>query len=281
MLRPVRQQVSEFIRRDLVKPDGIRMVPEWDAHIGTETVTFNCWFLHFDLYCVKAFRRAGDADAIEGWLELIDCYFNKRQMIPELQMLADTGESTPNWTGISWQFWRMFALSGWTRRLLEGVFGLETDVGGITYIPCDLKRDMPLEGFPYRGGKWDIVVSGNGGWVQRIAVDGVTILGSCKIPEDFYTSGRHIVEIFRGTQPSAPLILEAIGASISMHFQNQESLKVELRASNEVNVCFYAPGLPRVTVDDELIQPQWDAESCTGSFSVQVQNTATVVLEIL
>jgi len=282
LLRPVRQQVSDFIRRELVKPDGIRMVPEWDAHIGTETVTSTCWFLHFDLYCLKAFRRAGDADAIDEWIDLIDRFFTKRQVIPELQMLAEVGEPAQDWVGIIGQIWQMFALSGWTRGLLEGVLGLETDIGGITYIPCDLKRDVRLEGFPYRGGKWDITVTGNGAWVQRIVVDGLSIQGSYKIPEGFYTQGRHTLEIVRGTRPpSAPLILEATGASINMHIQNQESLKVELRADNEVNVCFFAPRLSRVMVDGELIEPQWDAASCTGTFSIRVQNSAAVELDML
>lgn len=75
--------------------------------------------------------------------------------IPELQML-DPSQGNKRWADEQGQIWQPFAMSGWTRGLLEGVVGLETDWGGLTYIPCAGLPPVRLSRFPFRGGHWDV-----------------------------------------------------------------------------------------------------------------------------
>ncbi len=279
LMRPVMKNLSGFIQRELFKTDGIRMVPIWDAHIGTETVTSDCWFLHFDLYCLKAFRRAGDRSAIERWLRLADAYFQYRGVIPELQMLAADEPSRAGWKGITGQIWQLFALSGWSRGLLEGVVGLEMDHGGMTYIPCALSNSIGLRRLPFRGGRWNISISGTGEWVSRFVVDGQSIHGSLKIPGEFYTTGSHHLLVERSqAPPKAPLLLEAVGGTVHSPKIEEGRLSVKVQAYNEVNIAFYCPSSPRVWIDGLILSAEWDSNSGIGTLDIPIHGIH--VLEI-
>lgn len=271
LLRPVIKNLSGFIQHELFKTDGIRMVPEWDAHIGTETVTSGCWFLHFDFYCLKAFRRAGDRSAIERWLRLADAYFQYRGVIPELQMMAADEPSRAGWKGITGQIWQLFALSGWSRGLLEGVVGLEMDHGGLTYIPCSLSNSIDLRNLPFRGGRWNVSITGSGEWVSRFAVDSQSVQGSLKIPGEFYTTGSHLFEVERSqVPPLAPLLLEAVGGTVLSPKIEKARLMVKIQADNQVNLVFYCPTSPRVWVDGQIQSAEWDANSGIGTLDISI-----------
>lgn len=284
LLRPVRQPLSRFIQRELVKTDGIRMVPEWDAHIGTETVTSACWFLHFDLYCLKALRRAGDQAGIERWLDLAGRYFQFRQAIPELQMMALPGEHVEDkatWQGVAGQIWQLFALSGWTRGLLEGVVGLQIDLGGMTFLPFGPAAAVRLGRFPFRGGLWDVNIEGTGSWPEEIRVDGKPVEGCCKIPLEAYTPGAHRIEIQRSpTPPQSPWILEIIGGGVNAPKVEDRALLFELVANQLVNVVFYSPEQPQVLVEGRPIVFEWDAASQTGVFTYLITGSTQVVIQI-
>ena len=122
LLRPVLNNIGAFMKKELMKPDGIRMVPAWDPHANTETVTGNCWFLHFDLYGLKAFRRIGDGQAIEQWLTLANDFFTTRCVIPELLTMDPNSASPSKWEGPTGQIWQLFAMSGWVRGFVGKVW---------------------------------------------------------------------------------------------------------------------------------------------------------------
>ena len=268
LLRPVMDRLSQFIQKELLKPDGIRMVPDWDAHIDTETVTSACWFLHFDLYCLKVFRRAGDAKAILEWLKLANDYFGQRQVIPELQMLDSSGQAKRTWEGPVGQIWQFFALSGWSRGLLEGVVGLESDIGGLTYIPCDLDMEIELRDFLFRDGSWNLDISGKGKWIGNLSVDQQPIAGSYKLPLKCYTPGNHQLKIVRTeVAPKTPILLEAVGAGINSLQLNKNRLTANLVANNEVNIIFYTPFRPEVNLNGKPMEANWDSKCGLGSTS--------------
>jgi hypothetical protein len=280
LFRPAIKDISRFIQQEHFRPDGIRMVPGWDPHAGTETVTGDCWFLHFDLYCLKAFRRAGDGAAIERWLRLADAYFSRCCAIPELQMMAPTGDTVANWHGAVGQLWQLFAMSGWTRGLLEGVLGLETDIGGLTYIPCPLSVPIRLRKFPFRGGTWNVDVTGEGAWVGRLAVDGQPLQGSLKVPEAFYTQGDHCLEVVRTVQPlPAPCLLEATGAAVLESTLEGSRLAFQLQACSQVNLVFYSPSPPQVLINGKPGRAGWKPETGIGILDITIQGVQELVIE--
>jgi hypothetical protein len=280
LFRPVIPDISQFIEHELFKPDGIRMVPDWDPHTGTETVTGDCWFLHFDLYCLKAFRRAGDGAAIERWLRLAEAYFSKRCSIPELQMMDSSAVFPPDWHGAVGQIWQLFVMSGWTRGLLEGVLGLETDIGGLTYIPCPSSLPIRLGKYPFRGGTWKVDVSGEGSWVVRLTVDGKILEGSMKVPIEFYTLGDHHLEILRtALPPAAPCLLEATGAAVIESTLEERRLVIRLQAFNHVNLVFYTPFLPQVLMNGDPFQVDWNPESGITASDIVLQGIQELVVE--
>jgi hypothetical protein len=279
LLSPVIKDISRFIQQEFFGEDGIRMVPGWDPHAGTETVTSDCWFLHFDLYCLKAFRRAGDGAAIERWLRLAQVYFSKRCAIPELQMMSPTADLPGDWRGAVGQLWQLFAMSGWTRGLLEGVLGLESDIGGLTYIPCPLSIPMQLHKLPFRGGNWKVKVAGEGAWVGRLVVDGRLLRGSLKVPESFYTRGDHDLEVVRSTHvPSAPCLLEAVGAAVLKSTVICRRLIVRLRANNKVNLVLYSPMDPQVFMDGKAVLVDWNPQSAIGRMELTIQGVVELAI---
>lgn len=281
LLRPSMGSISRFLSSELVRPDGIRMVPAWDAHAGTETVTRDCWFLHFDLYTLKVFRRAGDGAAIENWLRLADSYFARRGVIPELQMLRPAGEGGPPWVGPVGQIWQLFALSGWARGLLEGVAGLETDLGGLTHVPCDIGAAVHVRGLPFRGGSWDVDITGRGPGVVRFAVDGEEVRGSLKVPGELYAPGAHRLEVVRGSnQAVTPCILEAVGGALLHPKVEGDHLTAGLEAWGSVNLLFRSPSRPRVLLDEQPMAASWDPATCTGTCDLLLRGHGELVIEV-
>jgi hypothetical protein len=279
LLRPVLKNIGSFVKKELMKPDGIRMVPAWDPHSNSETVTGNCWFLHFDLYCLKAFRRIGDGLAVEKWLNLANAFFTKRCVIPELQTMVPNSTIPANWEGPTGQIWQLFAMSGWVRGLLEGVVGIETDIGGLTYFPCKLSSTIRMDRFPFRDGIWKILVNGNGSWVTLLKVDGEIILGSLKIPGEMVTPGEHTLEVERSMNPTGfPLLLEATGATVHHPKVENRRLTLWLEANNQVNIIFFCPFPPVVTMNGVEINGFWDPETNNGSFSWDVHGMWELVI---
>ena len=273
LLRPVMNHLSQFIQKELFRPDGIRMVPDWDAHIGTETVTSACWFLHFDLYSLKVFRRAGDKEAILAWLQLANDYFSRRHVIPELQMMDPSANASREWSDTLGQIWQFFALSGWSRGLLEGVVGLETDIGGLTYIPCNLDLAIELKDFQFRGGSWDIEITGKGKWLESLDVDRQSLEGSYKLPLELYTPGKHQLTIKRSErQPATPILLEAIGAGIYSLSLSENQLTLKIQGDHRVNLIFFSPTRPEVHLDGKIQVVDWNAATRIGSISFVAQD---------
>lgn len=69
-------------------------------------------------------------------------------------------------------YWFGWSATGWYEALLSGAAGIWEEPGGLAYIPADQHESVALSNLPYRGGTWDIRITGQGAWVSRFVVDG-------------------------------------------------------------------------------------------------------------
>jgi hypothetical protein len=215
---------------------GINMTPDDDPHYGTETVTTSCWFMHFDAYALRLLRRAGRGAAILRWLDMADRLFMEYLCVPELVR-----------TGAAWmrdgrhleagQRWQMFAAMGWYRGLVEGVVGLEHDIGGLTAIPADLPLDVGLAGHRYGSSTWDVAVDGRGAWWGGIELDGQSVTGSYKLPVDCMSAGRHVLRLTRSpVAPALPVLMAAPGAAVIESGYADGRLRVRLAGDGPASI---------------------------------------------
>ena len=241
LLHPHWQALADWIEARLMTANGINMAPDDDPHYGTETVTTSCWFMHFDVYVMRLLRRARRGAAIARWLDMAERLFGEYLCIPELVR-----------TGAAWvqdgrhleagQRWQMFAAMGWYRALVEGVVGVEYDIGGLTALPADVALDTELRGHHFGQSIWDVTVRGRGDWWDSIVLNGRPILGSCKLPVDCRVEGRHDLHLTRSSAtPTRPMLMAAPGAAVLDSGYTGEALHMTLAGSGPASVRLWSP----------------------------------------
>lgn len=161
--------------------------------------------------------------------------------------------------------WQAFGARAAYGALLEGVLGLQWDMGGLYYAPGEVSGRMRIAGFRFRQTVWDVEVTGNGGFVGRVEIDGQPILGTLKVPgEVLVHAGAHTLHITRSFQPfDRPTLLQAIGAEVVQVESTPHRLAFHLSERVHTALKIYAPSALRLTIAGAEVAYEWDERTHT------------------
>jgi len=156
--------------------------------------------------------------------------------------------------------WFAFGASVALDTLIESVIGIQWDMGGLTYAPCDTPGDMTLEGFPYRNAVWNVTVTGEGRYVERIEVDGKELCGTTRLPAELVEgTGTHSLIIVRSARPFLrPTLIDAPGAAVTGLVSTETELSFTVREEVHTSVEAFCPSRPSASLDGQGIKCEWD-----------------------
>jgi hypothetical protein len=214
LLRGRLPECAEFISKHLLTPAGFRTLPGWDIHAHSETVS-GSWYPHWDLYALKILRRAGRTREIMTWLSSVERALAHLGFAPETlpidRLLAGDPEAWHDHGSTS----NLNCAAGWYGALLEGIMGLEMDLGGMTIIPCRLPiGSAGVRGIVCLGTTWDVEVENGGEECEALEVDGLPLEGTLKIPSPYSDGGRHRLLIRYGPTRGVPRLRELINGEV-------------------------------------------------------------------
>lgn len=268
--------MADFVAKNFLVEHGLALLPQWDRHAGSEIST-SSWYPHWDIYAIKLLRRAGDSNGLLRWLGLVqDCY-RRLGYCPEFVSLKPEDIHPERRWLHHGSPWNLNCATGWYKAMVEGVVGIESDFGGLTYLPCRLPFPIELQGLHFRRTLWNIKITGEGSKVERIVVDGKEVEGTYKLPRRCYRAGRHTLEVHYGMRQRQELILRELRGGELIAIQSaQDSLGFRMKGFGTVTAIFSAPSKPRLLSDGRERELTWNERTLTAEADIFARGEHTL-----
>jgi len=249
LIRPKIAECAEFIARHHLSPWGLRLLPPWDRNAKSETVS-GSMYPHWDLYAIKVLRRAGRGREIMLWFKSLQQVLARLGYAPEFLLLDGLTEvDRTSWLRHGAAS-NLNCATGWYQALIEGLFGIERDPGGISIVPLGLPLgEIGLSGMHCRGTKWDVKVNNDGPALRSLRVDGEEVEGILKVPARYYDRSEHQLELMYGPSLPSPRFLELVNAEVIDSANEGMSVQAHIRALGTTDVVFSAPPPGRCYLD--------------------------------
>ena len=253
LIRPHMQMMARFARNHFQTRHGTRLLPAWDARREGEDA-LSSWYPHWDIYLLKLLRRGGERDGILSWLQSMESVLERLGYAPEFIALDGLEQGAAD----SWRrhgaVSNLNCASGWYRAIVEGIFGIEFDTGGMSVVPLDLEiPGMSLRRLVHRGSQWEISVESRGGSSAEIRVDGTILRGCTKVPSRYHDGRPHRLEITYAERGAPPCFTEIVNAEVLDAEGNDAHASVTIRGMGTVDIAFPAPGIMDVRVDGRAV----------------------------
>jgi hypothetical protein len=221
----------------------------------------NCIMRQHMAHEVKTARAAGLGDEA---LRIVKCYLDVFER-------TKTGIETHNVSGpfgdeSQRSNWQAFGARAAYEAMIDGVIGIQCDPGGFQYVPCDMKDRMTLRNYRFSNSRWNVDISGRGPFVEKFAVDGVSLRGTLRLPIELLEDGRsHRLEIVRSSTPlSEPTLLSAVGAAVTNVQSGSNTLSLTVRDKVHTSVKVFSPQRPSAQVGGHPVDVEWDEQSKIG-----------------
>ncbi len=243
--------IAEYQACALCHPNGRASVAHHDdAHEMWKNVIM---FQHL-AHEAKAARAAGLGDEALRIVGTYMCLFDRYKVgIETYNLTGCDGDSSQR---ANWQ-----AFASAYCALIEGILGIQWDLGGFGYAPCAMEGEMALEGFRFRDTVWDIHVGGSGAHVGCVTIDGSPVHGTTRMTGELLSGrDRHELRIVCSNRPfSRPTLLRACGAAIIDLQSKEDVLSFGVAERVHAPIKATCPSRPRVTVGGRPVESRWDA----------------------
>jgi len=252
LLHPRLDAIARFQTEQLCHPAGRSAVAYWD---NAHEMWKNCIMYQHITHEMNLARAAGLGDEISRMMDVYLGHFRRNRTAIETHNLVGTNGDIGQ--RASWQAFGARALySG----IVEGLIGIQADLGGFRYVPCNVRGRMAIDNWRFRGARWHIDVRGKGPYVKRMTLDGKRLRGTLKVPADVDDRTRtHTLAIERSRRRfRRPTLLAAPGAAIIRVRSDRATLSFEVASDVHTTLKFYSPAPPRVTAGTTPLAVDWD-----------------------
>lgn len=258
LLRKHLREIAEYQAYGLYHPAGRSAVAYDD---NAHEMWKNVIMLQHLAHETKAARAAGMGDEA---LRITNNYlqiFNRCKVGIETQNIVGCDGDISQRAN-----WQAFGARACYGAIVEGVVGIQWDLGGFHYVPCEIEGDMTIREFPFRRTRWNIRVTGEGAYVGQVLVDAVPLQGSLRVPAHLLEGeGTHQLEIVRSRKPfTRPTLLSAVGASVTELKSSERELSFGVAEKVRAIVKVYSPAQPGARLDQQTVPVEWNAETRIG-----------------
>jgi hypothetical protein len=259
------------MRDTLLTEHGLRTVPIEERGDGAEVI-LDAWYPHWDLYVLRFFRRNGDREALLRWLSLAETALEHLGYCPEFLGLEGFRMGDPSaWTRHGAPS-NLNCATAWYRALLEVLFGLELDPGGLTVTEtAPGSGPVSVRGVQLRGAQWDIDVVSDGPSLERCLVDGTDLGGCRKIPRPLSGPGRHHLVIRYGRAAAGITLEELVNAEVlEIRRAEPEHLQLRVHLLGAGEVLFCSGRRAHLRLDGADLPSRWDPDTGRGWGALEV-----------
>jgi hypothetical protein len=255
LLKDQIKEIAKFQAQQLYHPAGRSAVPYWDtSHEMWKNVIMYQHITHE----MRIARSAGLTDEIERMMKVYLGHFHRNKVAIETHNL--TGADGDISQRANWQAFGTRALySG----IFEALIGIQCHLGGLHYVPGNIKGKVSIENFKFRKSVWDITINGEGHFCHDIVIDGEKIPGVLQVPQKYLNDNRHhklIVE--RVDAPfSVPTLLSAIGAEISNVNSDKNNLIFNIKQPVHTTIKCFCPEKPVCKINGKPTCIEWDRQN--------------------
>ncbi len=249
LIRDHAEAMARFAIEHFQTPAGTRLLPASDQRSGGEDA-LSAWYPHWDIYLVKLLRRAGEREGILTWLRSMERVLGKLSYAPEFIALEGLARGDAEaWTrhgAVS----NLNCATGWYRSIVEGLFGVEFDAGGMSVVPLDMGMPpMTLRRLVHRGSRWDVRVESRGGNRAELTIDGAPLRGCLKVPVAFHDGRAHTLEIAYCAGSVPPRFTEIVNAEVLGAEGNDREARVTIMRKGTTEIAFPAADPVELSVD--------------------------------
>lgn len=258
-------KAAEFIEQHLLGDNGLKMTPVWDRNHLSEPA-MSGWYPHWDFPAIKLLARAGKWSAIQKWLNLVEECYTELGYCPEF---LSTKYQRPELWQHHGAAWNLNCAAGWYNALIHSIIGIAFDSGGITCHPVPIAPGASIKKLIFRNGRWNIQKTGEGDFISLLEIDGEKVVGSLKMPTQFYTDREHHLKIFyRSDAPDYPILRELIGAEVIEveALKNRTTYKIQGKGTTDVSFSYFEK--PVVFLDGKSISFHWSDEQQIGKLQL-------------
>lgn len=256
-----------YYRDKFVGNNGIRPLAMDNPAYDGDGNQMHCWWPgHSANYYSRMIFMENNKEMIEQYLGWIS-YWSRRLTMPEgLECYNDN----PNPGFDEWNqrcgAWQMFTFRAFYQTIIRSYIGVDFDHGGVTVYPYS-GDEASVYGVHALGKVFDICVKGSGQYIEKLTVNGQSVVGSNRIPFDLLKDKNEIC-VTRTEKPQRKIYLRSFnGATITKYDYQEDHLSMnaeitghailKLQSEKDVvvsvdgNEVTYVPenGLVKVSVD--------------------------------
>jgi len=269
------EQIAKFHAFQLYHPAGRSAVAYWDeAH----EMWKNCIMYQHLVHEMKTARAAGYSDEIIRMMTVYLGHFSKNKVAIETHNLVGAeGDITQRAN------WQSFGTRALYSGIIEGLIGIQYDLGGFYYVPCNINAKMSISNFRFRKSIWKITIKGEGEYAKEFVIDNNSIHGSMKIPTKYLTDNKsHILTIERSKKPfHRPTLLLATGAGIDNLHSKRNELSFTVTAEVHTTIKVYSPFKPQIKIGNQKIYFGWDEKRNYAWIDTIVKPSIPIVITTL
>ena len=217
-----------FFDEHIISDMGLRSIPVWDDAFDADSNQLHCWWPVTGGYYMYLINHHNRKDLVDKWVKWVT-HFTGQLMCPEgiSYYLETENPETDRWTTQDGS-WHGYSIRGFYQAALHGVFGVEADVGGLTFYPYE-GEEMRLENFRFFDKIFDISMVGSGKYIEKIIVNGNVIKGTNKLPMDCLRDENKISVYRTNERPYSVFISSCNGVEISEYTFEDDTIKAKVR----------------------------------------------------
>ncbi len=280
LIQPMSGESLKFFESNLVCKAGIRETPTWDKSFDLDANQLSDWWPVADESFIRLCNQNNRGDLLEkwvGWLhywyenltcpESVECYFN-----------SDNPATPDRWNPGSWQ---AFAMRTWFQGIIHGLVGIDADAGGITFYPYNGK-EMKLYGLHYLDKTFDFDMKGSGPFIEFVEVDGKKIVGTNKLPEEYYRDEKHVqIMVMRTSKNPYPVsICSGAGLLLTNYTFRNGIIKTQIEGAGLNRLIISAEKAPVVVINGKKLKPYFNNSAKQATIELILKYGKPLTMEI-
>ena len=269
-----------FFEKNLICKAGIRETPVWDKSFDLDANQLSDWWPVTDESYIRLSNQNNRGDLLEKWVGWLHYWYENLTAPESVECYFDTNDpATPDrWNPGSWQ---AFTMRTWFQGVIHGLVGVDADAGGITFYPYNGK-EMKLSGLHYLDKTFDFDLKGSGPFINFIEVDGKKIVGTNKLPEEYYRDKKVVkITVMRtGKNPCPVSIKSGAGILLKNYTYNNGTIKTQIEGAGLTRLKISAENAPVILVDGKRLKCDFDASLKLATVLLKMQYNQPLTLEI-
>ena len=278
------QQMSgeslSFFEKNLICKAGVRETPVWDKSFDLDANQLSDWWPVTDESFIRLCNQNNRGDLLEKWVGWLHYWYENLTAPESVECYLNTDNpATPD--RCNPDSWQAFTMRTWFQGIIHGLVGVDADAGGITFYPYNGK-EMKLSGWHYLDKTFDFDIKGSGPFIGFIEVDGKKIVGTNKLPEEYYKNKKHIMVIVRRTAKNPNNISIKYGSGVLLKNYSFENgiIKTQVEGAGLNYLKIMAQKPPQVMIDGKAIIANFDNSLMLATVELRFKHGQPLSMEI-